>query len=164
MQSAETQYDSIQFMQGHPLPGTSTRQLVLSNWAKTLLHCGFVIAVCSAQDGVFLISLSFSYTRSVLFLADPAKLETPSTYINFDLLYATASRRIPSFLRSQAPYLMRKSPPHNPTKSLFVVVSDVRHPRSYVTVLYNHGRRLLVEPEAGMLLPLLDLITATESR
>jgi hypothetical protein len=41
--------------------------------------------------------------------------------------------------------------------------NDVRLSRCYGTVAYN-GRRLLVEPEAGMILPLLAVITATESR
>jgi hypothetical protein len=44
----------------------------------------------------------------------------------------------------QAPYLMRECPPHNLTKSLSAVVSDIRCSRSYVAVPYN-DRRLLVE-------------------
>jgi hypothetical protein len=45
-----------------------------------------VIAICTALDGVLLISLGFRYahSESVLFLSDPVKLEIP---INSDLLY-----------------------------------------------------------------------------
>jgi hypothetical protein len=58
---------------------------ILFYFLVLLLHYAFVvIAVYMVLDSVVLIiSLGFRYARSVQFPADPAKLETPSTYINF---------------------------------------------------------------------------------
>jgi hypothetical protein len=65
-----------------------------------------------ALDSVLLISLGFCYPRSAPFPTDPAKLETPSTYINFDLLYRN---ELPISPDSKC---FPKSPPQNPTRSI----------------------------------------------
>ena len=56
------------------------RLVALLNRTKIFLHFGLVIiAVCTALDSVFLVSLGYHYARSVWYPADPAKLETPNT-------------------------------------------------------------------------------------
>ncbi|KAN0129149.1 hypothetical protein V8E53_013020 [Lactarius tabidus] len=67
--------------------------VVRSNRAKTILLFGFVIiALCTALDIVLLISLGFSYAQSVWYPTDPAQLDTPSTYIKYDLLYRNGTK------------------------------------------------------------------------
>jgi len=54
---------------------------------NALLRYGlFVIAICTALDGILFLALGYRYACSLLFHVDPTELETPSTYINFDLL------------------------------------------------------------------------------
>ncbi|KAI9439097.1 hypothetical protein H4582DRAFT_2075755 [Lactarius indigo] len=98
--------------------------IALSNRSKTILYFGFVIiAVCTVLDSVLLISLGYRYAQSVWYPADPTKLETPSTYINFDLLYRNGTKTDHRFPPIQVSFMA-----------------------AYGTVPYN-DRRLLVEPE-----------------
>ncbi len=105
MQSVGSQYDSILFVfhssSTHSCPDC-IRPVVLINRTKTLLRFGFAIIVaCTILDSFLLPYLGDRYARSVWYPADPAKPETPSTNINFDLLYATEARRIPSSTQSK---------------------------------------------------------------
>ncbi|KAH8991481.1 hypothetical protein EDB86DRAFT_1607487 [Lactarius hatsudake] len=123
-----------------------TPRPVPSNKSKTLLYFGFVIiSVCTVLDSALLLSLGYRYARSVWYLADPAKLEAPSTYINFDLLYRNGTRTNHRF-----------PPIHGLPRALAQVSAaepDKVYPQwpvsfmaAYGTVPYN-DRRLLVEPE-----------------
>ncbi|KAH9058102.1 hypothetical protein EDB87DRAFT_1564383 [Lactarius vividus] len=118
--------------------------------SKILLYFGFVtIAVCTVFDSVLFLSLGYRYAQSVWYPADPAKLETPSTYINFDLLYRNGTKTKTS----------HRFPPIQGLPRALAQVSaaepDKVYPQwpvsfmaAYGTVPYN-DRRLLVEPEVG---------------
>jgi len=120
--------------------------ILRSNRVRKLLHFGFVIiAVCTALDSVLLVSLGFRYARSVLFPADPAKLETPNTYINFDLLYRNGTKTNSQFPPIQGlPRALAQVSAAEPDK--VYPQWPVSFLAAYGTVPYN-DRRLLVDPE-----------------
>ncbi|KAI0259773.1 hypothetical protein BC834DRAFT_1045088 [Gloeopeniophorella convolvens] len=101
----------------------SVPPVVLSNRTKALLRYGFfIIAVCTVFDALLLLVLGYRYAKATWYPLDPDKLETPSTYINFDLSTATARRQ---------------------TRNLPAMARVFLAP--YGTVPYN-DRHLLVEP------------------
>jgi len=110
------------------------------------LYFGFVIiAVCTALDCVLLVALGYRYARSVWYPADPAKLETPSTYINFDLLYRNGTKTNSQFPPIQGlPRALAQVSAAEPDK--VYPQWPVSFLAPYGTVPYN-DRRLLVEPE-----------------
>ncbi|KAH8991445.1 hypothetical protein EDB86DRAFT_3079868 [Lactarius hatsudake] len=120
--------------------------IVPGNKSKTLLYFGFVIvAVCTVLDSVLLLSLGYRYARSVWYPADPAKLETPSTYINFDLLYRNGTKTNHRFPPIQGlPRALAQVSAAEPDK--VYPQWPVSFMAAYGTVPYN-DRRLLVEPE-----------------
>ncbi|KAN0129158.1 hypothetical protein V8E53_013029 [Lactarius tabidus] len=120
--------------------------IVRSSRVKTLLLFGFVtIALCTAIDSVLLISLGLRYTRSVWYPTDPAQLETPSTYINFDLLYRNGTKTSSKFPPIQGlPRALAQISSAEPDKVF--PQWPVSYMAAYGTVPYN-DRRLLVGPE-----------------
>ncbi|KAH8993700.1 hypothetical protein EDB92DRAFT_1796172, partial [Lactarius akahatsu] len=116
--------------------------------SKMLLYFGFVIiAVCTVLDSVLLLSLGYRYARSVWYPADPAKLETPSTYINFDLLYRNGTKTNHRFPPIQGlPRALAQVSAAEPDK--VYPQWPVSFMAAYGAVPYN-DRRLLVEPEVG---------------
>ncbi|KAF8266924.1 hypothetical protein EI94DRAFT_1802324 [Lactarius quietus] len=120
--------------------------IIRSNRAKTLLYFGFVVvAVCTVLDSVLLISLGYRYARSAWFPTDPTKLETPSTYINFDLLYRNGTKTNSQFPPIQGlPRALAQVSAVEPDK--VYPQWPVSFLAAYGSVPYN-DRRLLVEPE-----------------
>jgi len=113
----------------------------------SLLRFGFfVIAICTALDGILFLALGYRYSRSVLFHIDPTKLETPSTYINFDLLYPNDGTKTDSrFPTIQAlPRALAQVSSREPDK--VYPQWPVSFLAPYGSVPYN-DRRLLVDPE-----------------
>ncbi|KAI0300035.1 hypothetical protein B0F90DRAFT_1726125 [Multifurca ochricompacta] len=119
---------------------------ILSSGTKAFLRYGLIIiAACTALDSILLLALGYRYTKTVLFHVDPRKLETPSTYINFDLLYRNGTKtnlRFPSI--QGLPRALAQVSSREPDKV------DPQWPVSYLapygSVPYN-DRHLLVEPE-----------------
>ncbi|KAN0129145.1 hypothetical protein V8E53_013016 [Lactarius tabidus] len=129
------------------MQSTGTQRLVVrSNRAKTILLFGFVIiALCTALDSVLLISLGFRYAQSVWYPTDPAQLDAPSTYINFDLLYRNGTKTNSNFPPIQGlPRALAQVSSAEPDK--IFPQWPVSYLAAYGTVPYN-DRRLLVEPE-----------------
>jgi len=120
--------------------------VVLTHRTKTLLRFGFiVIAACTIVDSILLLSLCYRYVRSVWFPVNPAKLDTPSTYINFDLLYLNGTRTDTQFPPIQGlPRALAQVSAAEPDK--IYPQWPVSFLAPYGTVPYN-DRRLLVEPE-----------------
>jgi len=112
------------------------------------LRCGFIIiAICTALDGVLFLALVYRYARSVLFPVDPAKLETPSTYINFDLLYRNGTKTGSRFPTIQAlPRVLAQVSSREPDK--VYPQWPVSFSAPYGSVPRN-DRRLLVDPEVS---------------
>ena len=117
---------------------------------KALLRIGFfVIAICTALDGILFLALGYRYARSVLFHIDPTKLETPSTYINFDLLYPNGTKTDSRFPMIQAlPRALAQVSSREPDK--VYPQWPVSFLAPYGSVPYN-DRRLLVDPEVSEL-------------
>jgi len=121
------------------------------NGINTLLPCGFIIiAACTILDGVLPLALAYRYASMALFPLDPAKLETPRTYINFDLLYRNGTKYTSSI----------PSDPRSPTRACAGLHERARQglqyphwPASFMapygSVPYN-DRHLLVSPEVSM--------------
>jgi hypothetical protein len=102
--------------------------------------------VCTAPDGVL---LGFCHTLSVWFPADPMKLETPSTYISFDLLYRNGTKTSIQFSPIQG--LPRALAQVSTTEADKVYRQwPVSFLVAYGTVPYNNRRLLLVELEVGL--------------
>ena len=100
--------------------------------------------------------MGFRYARSVWYPTDPAKLEAPSTYINFDLLYNNGTKTNSKFPPIQGlPRALAQVSSAEPDKVF------PQWPVSYLaawgTVPYN-DRRLLVEPEVSETLRISALI------
>ncbi|KAF8466073.1 hypothetical protein DFH94DRAFT_781694 [Russula ochroleuca] len=136
-----------------PLPQGRTRgesdtpeRLTINNGIKALLRCGFfIIAACIALDGVLFLALGYRYAKAVLFPVEPAKLETPSTYINFDLLYRNGTKTSSRFPPIRAlPRALAQVSSREPDKV---------YPQWPVSFLAPYGsvpqndRHLLVDPE-----------------
>ena len=119
---------------------------------KALLRCGlFVIAICTALDSILFLALGYRYARSLLFHIDPTQLETPSTYINFDLLYLNGSKTDSRFPTIQAlPRALAQVSSREPDK--IYPQWPVSFLAPYGTVPYN-DRRLLVDSEVSELCP-----------
>jgi len=119
---------------------------------NALLRYGlFVIAICTALDGILFLALGYRYARSLLFHVDPTELETPSTYINFDLLYLNGSKtgsRSPTV--RALPRALAQVSSREPDKIYPQWTVSFLAP--YGTVPYN-DRRLLVDPEVSELCP-----------
>jgi len=139
---------------GTDAPGERPESVTISNGIKALLRFGFfIIAVCTLLDCVLFVALGYRYAKVVLFPLDPAKLETPSTYINFDLLYRNGTKTSSQF------------PPIRALPRALAQVSSREPDRVYpqwpVSFLAPYGsvpqndRRLLVDPEVNLLLLLL---------
>ncbi|KAH9014621.1 hypothetical protein EDB83DRAFT_2271785 [Lactarius deliciosus] len=146
LNDAERQYVSILFAYGTPSYPDCTRPIVPGNKSKKLLYFGFVIiVVCSVLDSVLLLSLGYRYARSVWYPADPAKLETPSTYINFDLLYRNGTKANHRFPKIQGlPRALAQVSAAEPDR--VYPQWPVSFMAAYGTIPYN-DRHLLVEPE-----------------
>ena len=132
------------FLCSHP---DSTRPVVRSNRLRTFLHFGFVIiAVCTALEGVLLISLCFRYARSVWFPAHLTNLETPSTHINFDLLYRNGTKTNSQFPPIQGlPRALEQVSAASAEPDKVYPQWPVSYLAAYGTIPY-HGRRILVDP------------------
>jgi hypothetical protein len=107
----------------------------------------FIIAACTALDSVLVLALGYRYAKVVLFPVDPAKLETPSTYINFDLLYRNGTKTSSRFPPIQAlPRALAQVSTREPDKV---------YPQWPVSFLAPYGsvphndRHLLVDPEVN---------------
>ena len=122
----------------------------ISNGIKALLRYGFfIIAACTVLDCLLFVALGYRYAKIVLFPVNPAKLETPSTYINFDLLYRNGTKTSYQF------------PPIRVLPRALAHVSSREPDRVYpqwpVSFLAPYGsvpqndRRLLVDPEVNHL-------------
>jgi hypothetical protein len=142
---------------------TVSLPVTISNGIKALLRFGFfVIAACTVLDCILFVALGYRYAKIVLFPVDPAKLETRSSYINFDLLYRNGTKTSSQF------------PPIRALPRALAQVSSKEPDRVYsqwpVSFLAPYGsvpqndRRLLVDPEVNLLLLLhLDLPLASSS-
>jgi hypothetical protein len=127
----------------------------VSNGIKALLRFGFfIIAACTVLDSVLFVALGYRFAKAVLFPVDPAKLETPSTYINFDLLYRNGTKTSSQFPPIRAlPRALAQVSSREPDKV---------YPQWPVSFLAPYGsvpqndRRLLVDPEVNLLLHHLD--------
>jgi len=118
----------------------------IGNGTKDFLRYGlFIIAACTVLDSILLLVLGYRYAKTVLFPADPAKLETPSTYINFDLLYDNGTKTNSHFIPIQAlPRALAQVSSREPAK--IYPQWPVSFLAQYGSVPYN-DRRLLVDPE-----------------
>jgi hypothetical protein len=123
--------------------------VTIGNGIKALLRFGFfIIAVCTVLDCLLFVALGYRYAKIVLYPVDPAKLETPSTYINFDLLYRNGTKTSSQF------------PPIRALPRALAQVSSKEPDRVYpqwpVSFLAPYGsvpqndRRLLVDPEVNL--------------
>lgn len=122
--------------------------VTISNGVKALLRFGFfVIAVCTVLDCLLFVALGYRYAKNVLFPVDPAKLETASTYINFDLLYRNGTKTSSQFPPIRA---LPRALAHVSSKE-----PDRVYPQWPVSFLAPYGsvpqndRRLLVDPEVN---------------
>jgi hypothetical protein len=127
-----------------------TVPVTISNGIKALLRFGFfVIAACTVLDCLLFVALGYRYAKIILFPVDPARLETPSTYINFDLLYRNGTKTSSRF------------PPIRALPRALAQVSSREPGRVFpqwpVSFLAPYGsvpqndRRLLVDPEVNHL-------------
>jgi hypothetical protein len=101
-------------------------------------------------DCILFVALGYRYAKIVLFPLDPAKLEAPSTYINFDLLYRNGTKTNSQF------------PPIRALPRALAQVSSTEPDRVYpqwpVSFLAPYGsvpqndRRLLVDPEVNLII------------
>lgn len=134
---------------------TVSAPVTTSNGIKALLRFGFfIIAACTVLDCVLFLTLGYRYAKTVLFPVDPAKLETASSYINFDLLYRNGTKTSSQF------------PPIRALPRALAHVSSSAPDRVYpqwpVSFLAPYGRvpqndrRLLVDPEVNSLVLYLD--------
>ena len=132
----------------HALVLIVSRLVALNNRTKTFLHFGLVvIAICTALDSFLLVSLGYRYARSLWYPADPANLETPSTYINFDLLYRNGTKTNFQFPPIQAlPRALAQVSAAEPDK--VYPQWPLSYLAAYGAVPYN-DRRLQVQPEVG---------------
>jgi len=122
--------------------------VTISNGIKALLRFGFfIIAACTVLDCVLFVALGYRYAKTVLFPVDPAKLETPSTYINFDLLYRNGTKTSSQFAPIRA---LPRALAHVSSKE-----PDRVYPQWPMSFLAPYGsvpqndRRLLVDPEVN---------------
>jgi hypothetical protein len=113
---------------------------------RKLLFCGFItIAICTALDSILLLALGYGYVKAILSPVDPAKLEAPSTYINFDLLYRNGTKTNSRFPPIQAlPRSLAQVSAREPDK--VYPQWPVSFLAPYGSVPYN-DRHLLVDPE-----------------
>jgi hypothetical protein len=110
------------------------------------LYYGFVVIVfCTVLDSILLFTLGYRYVKVTLSPVDPAKLEAPSTYINFDLLYRNGTKTSAQFPPIQAlPRALAQVSAREP---------DMVYPQWPVSFLAPYGsvpyndRRLLVDSE-----------------
>jgi hypothetical protein len=125
--------------------------VTISNGIKALLRCGFfIIAACTALDSALFLALGYRYAKAVLFPVESTKLDSPSTYINFDLLYRNGTKTSSRF------------PPIRALPRALAHVSsrepDKVYPQWPVSFLAPYGsvphndRHLLVDPEVNHLL------------
>jgi hypothetical protein len=113
---------------------------------KKLLRYSFIIIVfCTVLDSILLLTLGYHYVKAILSPVDPAKLEAPSTYINFDLLYRNGTKTNAQFPPIQAlPRALAQVSAREPDK--VYPQWPVSYLAPYGSVPYN-DRHLLVEPE-----------------
>jgi hypothetical protein len=111
-------------------------------------RCGFItIAICTALDGVLFLALVYRHARCVLFPIDPAKHETPRTYIDFDVLYRNGTKTGSRFPAIQAlPRALGQGSSRESNKVYQQWPVSFLAPYGSVS---RNDRRLLVDPEVS---------------